>query len=350
MSDQSTSPCYKFTVRSASEAAELIRERLGAKARVLSVRTVESTGISRFWTAPRLEVIAQLEPSVGALPEPDDTETAPTTNLRTRMRFEAPRTDLRTLLLRAGFSETLLTRLTQSPDWAELTKLPLHRGLIETGRQLHSLAESNVSGGLLNRAAFIGLAGAGRTTALCKWLSIETFRRGRSGHVVMAEFDRPNPPGALPVYCEALGVPVAHFPALTKPVTPEGFVYFDLPGHSLRDPAANEPVRSFLEQEAITQRVLVLNAAYDPVVFRQACATGINLGATHVIFTHLDEVTRWGRLWDYVLDSGLEPLLLTTGPSLTGDCEDDVLDALVRRTLPVMDEPETTPQLLGSAA
>jgi len=40
-----------------------------------------------------------------------------------------------------------------------------------------------------------------------------------------------------------------------------------------------------------------------------------------------------GRLWDYLFDGALEPLFLATGPSLTGDCEEDVCGALVRRTL-----------------
>ena len=66
-------------------------------------------------------------------------------------------------------------------------------------------------------AAFLGAPGVGRTTALCKWLSAEVFRRARLGHVVTAEFDRPNNPGPLPVFCEALGVPVAHYPASTQP-------------------------------------------------------------------------------------------------------------------------------------
>jgi len=43
--------------------------------------------------------------------------------------------------------------------------------------------------------------------------------------------------------------------------------------------------------------------------------------ATHVVFTHLDEVPQWGRLWDYLFDGGIAPLFLATGPSLTGDAK-----------------------------
>ncbi len=351
MNDPAAGTCYKFTVRSAAEAATLIRERLGEHARVLSVRTVPASGIRRLWAAPQLEIIARPErpATAPALPAPVATpgavaeSAAPAASLRSAL----PAPDLRTLLRRAGFSETLLDRLVQSHDWPGLAGQPLHRGLVETGRHLRELARAGRPAPTLRRAAFLGLPGSGRTSVLCQWLALEVFRRGRTGHVVTAEFDRPNSPGPLPVFCEALGVPLAHFPALTSPATPEGFVYCDLPGLSLRDPAANAAVVRFLETEGITERVLVLNAAYDPAVLRAAHGLGCGLGATHVAFTHLDELDRWGRLWDYVLEGPLQPLLLTTGPSLTGECEEDVADALARRTLPAA---ESAPPTLRAAA
>jgi flagellar biosynthesis protein FlhF len=45
-------------------------------------------------------------------------------------------------------------------------------------------------------------------------------------------------------------------------------------------------------------------------------------------------VPQWGKLWDYLFDEDIEPLFLSTGPSLTGDYEEDVPAAIVRRTLP----------------
>jgi flagellar biosynthesis protein FlhF len=199
---------------------------------------------------------------------------------------------------------------------------------------LRTKAETRAARPPLSRAAFIGLAGVGRTTALCKWLALEVFGRARSGHVVSVEFDRPNPLGPLPVFSEALGVPLAHFPCETRAAVPGGFVYFDLPGISLRRPGDNAPLGAFLDQEDITERVLVLNAAYDRASLREAYAAGRDLGATHLVFTHLDEVPQWGKLWDYLFDEEVEPLFLATGPSLTGDCEEDVAGAIVRRTLP----------------
>jgi flagellar biosynthesis protein FlhF len=342
--------CYKFTVANAHEAASVIRERLGEHARVLSVRTIEPSGLRGLWASPKLEVIASLDlpaPSPAPVANPavvpqllatSDEEASPVAVAKTstllRSAPRASRLELAPLLRRSGFSEAILARLEGSPVWPSLKEMPLHRALVETGRYLRRVAGARTPAAPLSRAAFFGLAGSGRTTALCKWLAAEVSRRARTGHVVTAEFDQPVSRGPLPVFCEAMGVPLAHYPASTQPALPGGFVYFDLPGLSLRDTAANVPLADFLNREQITERVLVLNAAYGHTALRAGYARGRELGATHVVFTHLDELAQWGCLWDFLIDGGLEPLFLATGSSLTGDCEDDVYDALTRRTLP----------------
>jgi flagellar biosynthesis protein FlhF len=352
--------CYKFTVANAHEAASVIRERLGERARVLSVRTVEPSGLRGLWGSPKLEVIASLEPSepapapapVSQLLATSDEEAAPVSIAKTSTVLRADvaprrlisslspnaRPELAPLLRRSGFSEAIMARLESSSVWASLQGMPVHRALVETGRYLRRVAGDRREAKPLTRAAFIGLAGTGRTTALCKWIAGDVSRRARTGHVITAEFDAPMSRGPLPVFCEAMGVPMAHYPASTQPATPGGFVYFDLPGLSLRDPAANVPLADFLNREQITERVLVLNAAYGHSALRAGYARGRELGATHVVFTHLDELAQWGCLWDYLIDGGLEPLFLATGPSLTGECEDDVFDTLTRRTLPIAPE------------
>ncbi len=334
---------YKFTVKSAAEAVTLIREQLGPSARVLSVRSVEATGFKKFFTGPRLEVIAQVDAPTADMTALNaislDPALPPTVPERpgTPSRTSPTPPALASLLRRSGLPETALARLQSGSKWAELNTLPLHRALAETSRLLRAGGGTRQPRPPLSRAAFLGAPGVGRTTALCKWLAIEVFRRARFGHVVSVEFDRPNALGPLPVFSEALGVPLAHFPCETRPAVPGGFVYFDLPGLSTRSPDDNSGLAEFLDREQIQERVLVLNAAYDRASLRDAYAAGRDLGATHLVFTHLDEVPQWGKLWDYLFDANLEPLFFATGPSLTGDCEEDATAALARRTLPETD-------------
>jgi len=325
---------YKFVVSTAAEAAAVIRDRLGPEARVLSVRTVPAAGLRRLWSSPRIEVIAQSSPaSPAATPEPESPEALPVAPQARAQGARRPAPSLAQLLRRSGLSEMALARLQMAPYWTDLAAAPIHRALVEVGDRLQAESARRWKRAPLDRVAFLGSPGAGRTTALCKWLGAEVFRRGRSGHVVTVELDRPNAPGQLPLFCEALGVPVHRYPAPSRPQSPGGFVAFDVPSFSASNPEANAALAGFLSREGITQRILVINAAYDHASLRAAYSAGRGLGATHLIFSHLDEVTQWGRLWDYVFDRSLEPLFLANGPSLTGDCEEDVFGALIRRTL-----------------
>jgi flagellar biosynthesis protein FlhF len=336
---------YKFTVKTAEEAVSVIREKLGPLARVVSVRAVEPVGLKKLFRGPRLEVIAEVDapaessaplagPSLSMISSDDaQPEMRPIDPPTAKTDRNSPTLGLAGLLRRSGLTETVLSRLQAGGNWDELTMLPLHHALAETSRLLRQQLESRPGRPPLSRAAFIGTPGVGRTTALCKWLSVEVFRRARIGHVVTVDFDRPNARGPLPVFAEALGAPLAHFPCGTQPAVPGGFVYFDLPPLCPKGPADNAALAGFLDDEAITERVLVLNAAYDRASLRNSYTAGRDLGATHLVFTHLDEVPHWGKLWDYLFDEALEPLFLSTGPSLTADCEEDVAGAISRRTL-----------------
>ncbi|MEO5958820.1 MAG: flagellar GTP-binding protein [Opitutaceae bacterium] len=345
---------YRFRVKSAQQAVSIIREKLGPTARVLSVRSVAGSGLKKFFSAPGLEVIAQVDaPATDSSRSLDTVSSEPAEPAVSPVKADSPKAKrdldsnalsslgLTGLLRRSGITESALNRIQSGATWSELNSLPLHRALAETSRLLRAQVETRAARPPLSRAAFIGSPGVGRTTALCKWIAQEVFRRARMGHVVSVEFDRPNPLGPLPVFSEALGVPLAHFPCETFAATPGGFVYFDLPGVSARRPGDNAQLGSFLDRERIDERVLVLNAAYDRASLRDAYAAGRDLGATHLVFTHLDEVPQWGKLWDYLFDEEIEPLFLGVGPSLTGDCEEDVSGAIVRRTLPETEARDT---------
>lgn len=361
---------YKFLVRTAEEAVQTIRERLGPNARVLSVRQVGAGGLGGLLGQQKLEVIAQVsekEADVGKIDlaaggqrtEPanfagsslltegfnpemqaDGRSVAllPNGTRRAQRRDTLPR--LPELLRRSGFSEAVIGRVQTSLSLTDDDDRPLHHALVEVGQHFRSQAGKRRPRPLPARTAFLGTPGVGRTTALCKWLAREVFELQRQGRVLKAEFDRPNPAEGLAVFCEALGLSLEYYAPADEqaPSTiggpPGEFLYADLPGLSLRNPKENETISRFLEREKFTGRVLVLNGLYDISMLRRSCAAGVDLGATHVVFTHLDELEHWGRLWDFLLESELTPLFLATGPSLTGDCDADPVNAVLRKTLP----------------
>jgi flagellar biosynthesis protein FlhF len=336
---------YKLVVRSAEEAVKAIREQLGEHARVLSVRQIPSAGLAGLLGRPRLEVIAQLtEPELPAamqpqLGQPAGERPAPAANPLSFDRANLIARDmpagLADLLRRSGFSPALVGRLEAAPELSGHDRKPLHRVLVDVGSTLGTAARRRPQLPLAARSAFLGSPGSGRTTALCKWLAREMFSRNRTGRVFKAEFDRPNPSEGLGVFCEALGLTLEHAPE-GVPVETEGtgFAYEDTPALSVRSPRDNQRLLRHLDAAHIDGRVLVLNALYDLSLLRDTYAAGRDLGATHIVFTHLDELEHWGRLWDFLIEGELSPLFLSTGPGLTGDLVTDVVGAVMRRTLP----------------
>jgi flagellar biosynthesis protein FlhF len=182
------------------------------------------------------------------------------------------------------------------------------------------------------RTAFLGGPGAGKTTALCRWLHREVVRHGRLGVVWWMESDAGPVSPALSACCEQLRIPLVRHGSEASPAGGD-FVYVDPPPISA-DPEANARVRDFLEREEITGRVLVLNAAYADKSLLAACKAGRALGATHVVLTHLDEVSCWPGLWEVLLGEGLAPLFLTASAGWAPGITENVIEAMLERTLP----------------
>lgn len=370
-----TGSSYRFLVRSAEEAVGAIRTQLGDEARVVSVRAVKAGGFAGLLGSTRLEVIAQV-PAKGAAPveevvtadkleamstvpqatparrnatplatyaaasasiEPAATSAVnpPVSREGSEPRRNPPPQRLEALLRRSGLSEPLIARLQVADGLPKGGDRPLHEGLSEVAGRIRQLAAGVTARPLPSRAAFIGLPGVGCTTALCKWLSAEVFTRGRHGTVASVEFDRPKGAEDLAVFAELLGAEFTRQvpPAAGREVDPN-FCYADMPSLSLTRSDENARLRAFLDEAKIPGRVLVVSGLLDSTVLRQACAAGLEVGCTHIVFTQLDELPQWGKLWDFLIEAPLTPLLATLGPSLSGECETDVVGVVLRRTFP----------------
>jgi len=354
-----------------------IRKQLGDDARVVSVRAVKAGGVAGLLGGTRLEVIAQVPapepvaveaPAKSATVEPVSSvlQTAPAGARRNatpvatyaaataaagplgKLEAVAPVSDftaanlgtsgarLETLLRRSGLSESLIARLESTVGWPAESDRPLHQGLSAVAGQIRQLSADIVSRPLPARAAFIGLPGMGCTTALCKWLSAEVFTHGRHGTVASVEFERPKGSEDLAVFSELLGVEFTRQVPAPDASDTDGsrFCYLDVPAISLTRPDENVRLRAFLDENRIPGRVLVVSGLMDSAVLRQACSAGMDVGCTHLVFTQLDELPQWGKLWDFLIEAPLAPLMATLGPSLSGECETDVVGAVLRRTFP----------------
>jgi flagellar biosynthesis protein FlhF len=370
---------YKFIVKSAEEAAAVIREKLGETAQVISVRQVEGEGLARFLKSPKLEIIAQIPSEESqSLPSPASEATEqlqtqaeadedylaqetsqrrkPTRARKARSPQEPKRDDadfvpeslvramfknlptgrLWTILSKAGIPSEFLTQFGERPESRQLNEQPLQTAISHFAMLMRDRAPSR-SLALSNRVAFFGSPGSGSTTALCKQLASDIFLRGRQASVMKLEADEPNSSEGLAMFCEALGVQLLRTRGELKKLDEDTNLYFDIPGMALTGKNIRHLQKTF-DELGIESRVLVVNAAYERQLIQEAYTRAGSLGATHVVFTHVDEIPRCGKLWEFVLDDGLVPLFASTGQNIAADFDRHIIDLLVRRTLSAGDE------------
>lgn len=370
---------YKFIVKSAEEAASVIREKLGETAQVISVRQVEGEGLARFLKSPKLEIIAQIPSEESqSLPSPASEATEqlqtqaeadedylaqetsqrrkPTRARKARSPQEPKRDDadfvpeslvramfknlptgrLWTILSKAGIPSEFLAQFGERPESRQLNEQPLQTAISHFAMLMRDRAPSR-SLALSNRVAFFGSPGSGSTTALCKQLASDIFLRGRQASVMKLEADEPNSSEGLAMFCEALGVQLLRTRGELKKLDEDTNLYFDIPGMALTGKNIRHLQKTF-DELGIESRVLVVNAAYERQLIQEAYTRAGSLGATHVVFTHVDEIPRCGKLWEFVLDDGLVPLFASTGQNIAADFDRHIIDLLVRRTLSAGDE------------
>lgn len=328
---------YRVVVASPEEAVRALREKFGDGVEVVSVRAMAAPGIKGLLGSRRFEVLARMasesSPAAPPPPAPESTPEAVEPPPGRGKGLSAP--GIYEVLTRAGFSERTLGMLGNDAFAAGSREQATHRSLVAFGEALRNRFTEQRRRPLGRRTAFMGAAGAGRTTALSKWLGRSVFQFGQRGRVFRLELDQPNRAEALDLLCEALGLVLEPLgvQGFGGPVTAD-FEYLHCPAVSLANPEENAALKEFLDRESVEGRVLVLNAAYDTPVQRSIIRAGRELGATHLVFTHLDEVPNWGRLWDPLIESELAPLFLSVGPSLTGGLELSFSDQLLHKTLP----------------
>ncbi|HEY3857448.1 MAG TPA: hypothetical protein VGO67_23940 [Verrucomicrobiae bacterium] len=168
----------------------------------------------------------------------------------------------------------------------------------------------------------IGPAGSGKTTCLCKWLTQSALVDGRMARVWRLDGATANMAESLSVYCEILGVPVGRCWQPGSELLREDVGFIDLPGVDWRKPEAIRELGNRIEQLGAPTVHLVLNGAYDISILLAQQRAFANLPINDLIITHLDEESRWGKVWNLALGTNYSIRYFSTGQNIPGDfCE-----------------------------
>ncbi len=372
-----------FIAESAADALAQIRAQLGPDAVVLNVRQVAGPGISRLWQKPRIEVIAHVpapdrSPAGPVAPTVPPANPEGLAELRRELAEIRDRIELERRLgaVQAGREAQSVSRnaprtepaaiapaasapprpapATPSPasrvpgcwrvgellERAGLMRLHVERVEDELVARHGPTAPSGIAGeialaqdvlaGLWRPApalvgdprrphVLLGAPGTGKTTLLCKWLAQSVLLEGRSAHVWRLDGSTANTAEALSVYGEILAVPVARCWRGAEEAEGADIAFIDLPGFNPRNESAVAFVRDLLQQLPSPQIHLVVNAAYEvPLLLQQIRSLSL-LGGDDICVTHLDEETRWGKLWNLTLGTNLPLGFLSAGQNVPGE-------------------------------
>ena len=372
---------HTFLAESVADAVTQIRETLGPEAVVLNVRRLPAEGLARLWQKPRIEVLAHVPekvataPVVAAAPVLDEVQLSALAELRAEMRemrdslqkppaagFGVPpsggweveppkggtpnqgsdphdlsrrreaeaemarpahsKGDWRvgSLLEQTGLSAVQAERLVADlcATHGEAAPVSLSEE-IELAKQALAARWKVAGTKVTGPHIFVGAPGAGKTTALCKWLAQVSLVEGRRAAVWRLDGHVANTAESLSVFAEILGVSVDRCAPANDELPEAEVLFVDLPGVNPTDPAAMAQLQKRIASIPNAQVHLVLNAAYEtPLLLAQTRAFAA-LPIQDIIVTHLDEETRWGKLWNLILGTNCTLRFLVAGQNIPGE-------------------------------
>jgi flagellar biosynthesis protein FlhF len=373
---------HTFIAESAVDAIAQIQAKLGPQAVVLNVRPLPSEGISRLWQKPRIEVLASV-PEASPSEKPSSETLAQLrqelNEIKDRVDVQGTR-DTRVDEPRSPLLDTLdeepLPKDSWRPDASRYAAqspsgswrvgallensglLPMHaQRIVEELRASYGDAPPSLLGRELDLAAtvfcdlwrrktpanrlnegthvLVGSPGVGKTVCLCKWLAQTVLVHGRSANVWRLDGRTANTAEALSVYSEILGIPVERAIPSETAAASSDLLLVDLPGVNSSEPDALNHLARQIGELPAPQVHLVLNAAYEtPLLLAQARAFSA-LPVHDLIFTHLDEEPRWGKLWNVILGTNFTVSFLGAGQNIPGQWTPATPEQILARQFPI---------------
>ena len=211
--------------------------------------------------------------------------------------------------------------------------------LIDHWNSLAKVAEKNSHA----RKVLIGAPGSGKTTVLCKWLTQTVLAKRQPARVWRLDGHQSNTAEMLTVHAEMLDVEVNRvwYP---EPVTDGTAQFFDLPGVMPGDSLGLDTLKQLANEIQPAEFILVLNSAYELDHLISSVRAFGDLPINGLIATHLDEETKWSKLWNLTLETGLPILYCSGGQEIPGDFVQLTSEMLFHSVMQQLEPEDSTKQ------
>ncbi len=299
-----------FTAENANDAVRLVQANLGPDAVIVSVRKLPGNGFARL-----LHRGGQIEVTAG-VPEPSPVPrhvVPPGVDAYSPFKEEIFEPEISSRSPHRWRSVAWLESLGLLPEYADRLEqkiISAHGALppVNPVEEWHWVRDSlatfwrphqHAADGTGRPHVFIGPPGAGKTTAICKWITTAVLRNGKRARISRLDGETVNTAEFLTLHCEMLGVNCERF--WSEPTAGEDLLFVDLPGVEPHNPKALAVLRDVLFSLPQPHVHLVLNAAYETSLLFEQFNAFAPLMPEDLIFTHLDEEHRRVKLWNFVL-------------------------------------------------
>jgi flagellar biosynthesis protein FlhF len=308
-----------------------VNEQLGPDAVIVSVRKMRPEGISWLWQSNRKIEVTACVPEKSLEIKRDVAQSRNENAVvlpRNRMPVERPAHEgpdgrwrsiawLESNGLLPAFSRQLEEKAhllyggkalpAMQTEWTAITDLII----------CHWLPARQEAAGTGRPHVFIGPAGSGKTTALCKWMTSALLVKEQRVRAWRLDGESANSAELLTLHCELTGVPMERF--WTEPDESVDLQFVDLPGVEMDNPNAMSALRDQLSALPQPHVHLVLNAAYESSILFEQFRAFESFAPEDIIFTHLDEESRRVKLWNFVLGTKCPISFLSAGQKIPGE-------------------------------
>ncbi len=258
-----------------------------------------------------------------------------------RMRFFSLYKELQDRGVKEQIAMDLVRELGRSPSLKRsFSENDLRQGVKETLRKMGAVTSPiGVSRGEQKIAAMVGASGVGKTSMIAKLAGMGGLKQGRKLGIITLDHRKIGAVRELEIYSRIFDVPMEA--ASTKTGLAQSLhrfrnkdiILIDTPGISRNENMLFRRVQDLLQSVRSLEVQLLVSATIRGKDFNPMVERFKPMNVKNLIFTRLDDVTEYGDIINYLVETGIPASYFSNGSQIPENIEVATLDRLVKSVL-----------------